>query len=485
MKNRQYIISIVILAFTYFVIGFISWVNAILIPYFKIVCELTQFWSYLVAFAFYIAYFVMSVPAGFLLKKIGYKRGIMVAMFLVATGAFIFVPAAMTRVYLVFLTGLFTMGTGMAILQSAVNPFVTLISREDPNQYKDKIEKAACIKRRSAQAVQRMSIMGVCNKFAGIISPLIFASFILKASDKSLFEALPAMSELAKNAALDELTSRMIIPYACLGVLLIGAGLFIRYSILPEINSEEESKEEETAASHETKKYIVQYPYLVLGVLAIFTHVGTQIISIDTIIGYATSMGLDLLDAKTFPSFTLTATITGYLIGIFFVQDKKQEEKKPEDNQMKDIQAEEKKPEDNPKVRSRYISQTKALRICTITGLILSCCVLFMPGHAMFKGQEISVSIWFLVLLGLPNSLIYAGIWPVAIRNLGRFTNVGSSMLVMALCGNALFPLLYGHYADIIGTRPAYWVLIPCYLYLVFYAVFGYKITSWKKIKRK
>ena len=428
MKNRNYIISLVILAFTFFVIGFISWINAILIPYFKIVCELTEFWSYLVAFAFYIAYFVMSVPAGFLLKKIGFKRGIMVAFFLLAIGAFIFLPAAMTRVYLIFLTGLFTMGTGMAFLQTAVNPYVTLIGP---------IERA----------VPRMSIMGVCNKFAGIISPLIFAAFILKTSDKALFDTLPAMSELAKNAALDELTRRMMIPYACLGLLLFGAGLFIRYSILPEINPEDESSE--VAASHEGKKYVIQFPYLVLGVLAIFTHVGTQIISIDTIIGYATSMGLNLLDAKVFPSFTLTATITGYLLGIFCVP--------------------------------RFISQTNALRLCTILGLFFACCVLLMPGHVMFKGQEISISIWFIVLLGLPNALVYAGIWPLAIRNLGRFTKIGSSMLIMALCGNAIFPLFYGHYADIIGTHNAYWVLIPCYIYLVFYAVYGHKITSWKK----
>ena len=425
--RRNYIISIIILAFTYFVIGFVSWVNAILIPYFKIVCELSQFWSYLVAFAFYIAYFVMSVPAGLLLKKIGFKRGIMVAFFLLATGALIFVPAAMTRIYGVFLVGLFTMGTGMAVLQTAVNPYVTIIGP---------IERA----------VPRMSIMGVCNKFAGIISPLIFAAFILKASDRALFDALPAMSELAKAAALDELTRRMMIPYACLSVLLFGAGLFIRYSVLPEINTEDESAE--TAAARGGKTGIMQFPYLILGVLAIFTHVGTQIISIDTIIGYGTSMGLDLLEAKALPSFTLTATIAGYLLGIFCIP--------------------------------RFISQTNALRLCTVTGLIFACCILFMPGQVMFKGHEISASIWFVVLLGLPNSLIYAGIWPLAIRNLGRFTKIGSSMLIMALCGNALFPLLYGHYADITDTRSAYWVLIPCYVYLVFFAVYGHKITSWK-----
>jgi fucose permease len=271
---------------------------------------------------------------------------------------------------------------------------------------------------------------------------------ILKASDKALFEALPAMTDLAKNAALDELTRRMMIPYAALGALLFGAGLFIRYSILPEINTEKESSE--VAASHGGKTNVLQFPYLALGVVAIFAHVGTQIISIDTIIGYARSMGLDLLEAKIFPSCTLTATIVGYLLGIVCVP--------------------------------RLISQTNSLRLCTIAGLIFSVFILFVPGQMMFKGHEISVSIWFIVLLGLPNALIYAGIWPLAIRNLGRFTKTGSSMLIMALCGNALFPLMYGHFADITNTRAAYWLLLPCYVYLVFYAIYGHKITSWKKV---
>ena len=419
----------VILAFMYFVFGFVSWVNAILIPYFKIVCELkTNLQAYLVAFAFYIAYLIMSLPAGFLLKKVGFKSGIMIGFFILATGAFLFVPAAMTRIYGVFLTGLFTMGTGLAILQTAANPYVTIIGPID-------------------RAVPRMSIMGVCNKFAGIVSPLIFAALILKVSDKALLEALPAMDEIAKTAALDELTGRMMVPYACLGVLLLIVGLIIRFSVLPEINTENES--EEIVASHGGKTNVFQFPYLVLGFFAILTHVGTQVIAIDTIIGYATSMGSNLLDAKVLPSYTLTATIIGYIIGIFCIP--------------------------------RFISQTNALRVCTVTGLIFSLCILSVPGLFMFKGHEISISIWFIVLLGLPNALIYAGIWPLAIRNLGRFTKTGSSIMVMGLVGNAIFPLIYGHYADIIGTRAAYWVLIPCFVYLVFYAFYGHKITSWTK----
>lgn len=428
LSQRNYITSIVILAFMYFVFGFVSWVNSILIPYFKIACELTNFESYLVAFAFYIAYLVMSMPGSILLKKVGFKRGIMYGFFLLATGAFIFVPAAMTRTYGIFLTGLFTMGTGLAILQTAANPLVTIIGPID-------------------RAAQRMSIMGVCNKFAGIVSPLILAAIVLKATDQNMFAALPDMTEAARAVALDELVRRVMLPYACLGVLLVIVGLIIRYSVLPEINTEHES--EELASSHAGKTSIFQFPYLVLGAVALFLHVGTQVIAIDTIIGYANSMGMDIISAKAFPSFTLTATIIGYGIGIICIP--------------------------------RFISQTRALQICTVVGLISSLCILFVPGTMLFKGFEISVSIWFVVLLGLPNSLIYAGIWPLAIRDLGRFTKTGSSLLIMGLAGNAILPLLYGHFADLEGTRAAYWVLTPCFVYLVFYALYGYKITSWKR----
>ena len=420
-----------ILAFMYFVFGFVSWINASLIPYFKVVCELkTNLQAMLVAFAFYIAYLVMSPPAGFLLKKIGFKRGIMTGFFFLATGAFIFVPAAMTRLYGVFLTGLFTMGTGLAILQTAANPYVTIIGPID-------------------RAVPRMSICGVFNKFAGIVSPLIFFAIILKASDKELLAALPTMSEVAKNAALDELTQRMMIPYACLGALLVAVGLFIRYSVLPEINTEDESKE--VVESHHGKTSVFQFPYLVLGFVAIMTHVGTQVIAIDTIIPYAQSMGMDMISAKRLPSYTLTMTMIGYLFGILCIP--------------------------------RFISQTNALRVCTITGLIFALCILFVPGQMMYNGHEVSNSIWFIALLGLPNALIYAGIWPLAIRNLGRFTKVGSSLLVMGLAGNAIFPMIWGHYSDTIGSRAAYWVMLPCFIYLVFYAVYGHKITSWKHQK--
>ena len=431
-KQKQYFISLTILAGMFFIFGFVSWVNSILIPYFRIACELTHFESYFVAFAFYIAYFVMAIPSGILLKKVGFKRGIMYGFMLTALGAFLFVPAALVRQFEIFLIGLFSIGTGLAILQTAANPYVTIIGP---------IESAA----------RRISIMGICNKFAGIISPLIFAALILKADDSELFSLIESgtLDAITKSAMLDELIQRVIVPYAILGGLLVLAGIGIRYSILPEINTDEHNAPDEKENGHNSKKSIFDFPYLILGALAIFFHVGTQVIAIDTIINYANSMGIDLLEAKVFPSYTLACTMIGYVLGILIIP--------------------------------KYVSQTKALIICTILGLLLSFGVVFADFNVTLFGHQANISIFLLCALGFPNALIYAGIWPLSIHGLGKFTKTGSSLLIMGLCGNAILPLIYGYFAEVYDLRIGYWILIPCYLYLIFFATKGHKINSWKR----
>ena len=426
LSSRDKTLSLLIIGGLFFIIGLLSWVNAILIPYFKIACELTSFQSYLVAFAFYIAYFIMSVPASYLLKKMGFKKGMMLGFWAMSVGAFIFVPAALTRTYGLFLTGLFTIGVGLSILQTATNPYVTILGDKD-------------------RAAQRISMMGICNKAAGILAPLLFAAVVLRPTDTALFSQLATMSDVERGAALDELVRRVVTPYTIIGSLLFVFGILLYLSPLPEINSEQESPE--VAAANSGKTSIFQFPHLILGALAIFLHTGTQIISIDTVISYANSMGVDLLEAKVFPSYTLTCTICGYLLGIALIP--------------------------------RVISQVNALRFCTVLGLFLTLSIIFIHGTITFLGHTTDVSIWFVVLLGLANSLVWAGIWPLALSELGRFTKLGASILIMGLCGNAIMPLFYGHFADVYSLRLAYWVLFPCYLYLAFYAFSGHKIRRW------
>ena len=426
LSQRSTVISIFIIGMLFFIFGFVSWVNAILIPYFKIAFQLSNVVAFFVTFAFYISYFFMSVPSSYLLMKIGFKKGMMIGFWSMSLGAFLFIPAAMAGRYEVFLVGLFIIGTGLAVLQTAANPYITVLGPKE-------------------RAAQRISIMGICNKGAGILAPLLFAAAILRPTDTDLFSQLATMGEVEKQQALDELIRRVIVPYAWVGSVLFALGLFVRFSPLPEINTEKESAD--VAAANASRKSIFQFPHLILGAVAIFLHVGTQVIAIDSIIGYAGSMQINLMEAKPFPSYTLSATIFGYILGIICIP--------------------------------KFIRQVHALQFCTLLGTVLTLLIIYARGDVSFLGHDADISIWFVVLLGFANSLVWAGIWPLALEGLGRFTKLGSSIMIMGLCGNAIVPLFYGHFADVYNERVAYWVLFPCYLYLVFYAFRGHRIRRW------
>lgn len=422
MENKkQYYMSLAMVGCLFFVFGLVSWVNSILVPYFKVACDLKSgVQTYLVTFAFYIAYLVMTVPASFLLKKVGYKKGAKIGLWIMSAGALMFWPAALTRTYGMFLAALFVIGTSLAILQSVANPFVTIIGP---------IESAA----------KRISIMGICNKFAGIIAPLLFAAAVIRPEDKEIMAAVESgvLVGPAKEAALDQMIQGVIAPYVILAAFLFIFGYIFYKSPIKDINPDTDNKSVEGT---QDRKSVWAYPYLVLGVVALFCHLGSQQISIATIIQYAQSMGLSLDAAKVFPSYTLACILGGYLLGVIFIP--------------------------------KYITQQKALVVCTVTGLILSALVLLLP---------VKSSIWCVVLLGIPNSLIYAGIWPLAIRGLGKWTTLGSSLLVMALCGNAIVSLLYGLMTDYMSLQASYWLLLPCFAYMIYYAVWGYKIEYWNK----
>lgn len=431
LDRKTTLVSIGIIGLMFFIFGFVSWVNAILIPYFKIACELSNFQSYLVACAFYISYLLMSMPASYILKKLGYKNGIMVGFWIMALGAFLFVPAAYGRTYVIFLVGLFTLGTGLTVLQTVANLYITLIGERE-------------------RAAQRISMMGICNKGAGILAPLIFSYVILRPHDNVLFAQLERMDEVTRAIALDELILRVVWPYTVVGGVLFLIGVLVKFSILPELDQTEAPMRR---GMTKNRKGIFQFPHLVLGALAIFLHVGTQVIAIDTIINYAGSMGLSLLEAKALPSYTLTATICGYLCGIVLIP--------------------------------KFCSQQLALKICTILGLTLAIFVCTWQGSVYFLNKNLDISVWFIVLIGLPNALIWAGIWPLALDGLGSYAKQGSALLIMGLSGNAVLPLLYGLWADTFDVRSAYWILVPCFLYLVFYAFKGHQLRTWNIFDNK
>lgn len=338
-----------------------------------------------------------------------------------------------------FLFGLFLLGVGLAILQSAANPYITIVGP---------IESAA----------KRMSIVGTGNKLAGVLANLIFASLVIRESDRELMKQIEAgvFTGSDLDTALDTLIQGVMTPYLILGIFLFVFGIVIRYSPLPELNPSITNKS--NSLDGKDRSSIFKYPALMLGVLAMFFHIGTQMIALGTSIQYAGTMGESLAGpAQNIPSYTMFLTFIGYFIGIALIP--------------------------------KYLNQRYALLISASINTILSILIITTSGTVKFLGLTTDISLWFLVMMGLPNALLYAGIWPLAIRGLGRYTNLGSALLVMALCGSAIMPIVYNAFVGEIvafeSMKLAYWILIPCFAYIVWYGAHGNSIDTWsiKKLK--
>ena len=410
--RKRAVNPMIIIGSLFFIFGFVTWLNSVLIPYLRIACQLNNFESYFVAFAFYIAYLVMAIPSALILKHTGFKKGMSLGLLIMATGALIFIPAALTRTYTLFLLGLFVQGTGLAVLQSASNPYVTIMGPQE-------------------SAARRISMMGICNKIAGAIAPIILGTITLKDAD-AIIRHQGKIDQVQKIIELDALARRVILPYIAIIIVLSILAILIYFSKLPEVDLNNEDKY--TGEAYAKKTSIFQFPHLLLGVLALFLYVGVEVLAGDTIINYAAYHGISLVKAKFFPTCTLMAMCTGYIVGIFCIP--------------------------------KYIQQDKALKIAAILGVVYSVAAIFATGY---------VSVLFIALLGLANSLMWPAIWPLAISGLGRFTKVGSSLLIMGIAGGALIPLLYGRLADLINPQQAYWILVPCYLFVWYYAASGHK----------
>lgn len=414
-KKGNYVLSITIIGSLFFVFGFITWANSQLIPYLKIACELTDTQSFLVATAFFAAYFFMAIPSSLILNKTGYKKGMSLGLFVMAVGALVFVPAAQARSYPLFLAGLFIIGTGLALLQTASNPYVTVLGP---------IESAA----------QRISIMGICNKVAGILAVFILGGIVLKDAD-ALNRKLLQLNPADKEAELNALASRVIDPYITIAIILSVLAVIIYFINLPEIREQEESADTSFSKTHTS---IFQFPHLILGAVAIFFYVGVEVISYDTFAAFGESLGYPLQQASKFASYTGYGLLAGYILGIICIP--------------------------------RYISQQKALVWSVVLSMILVLLAIVTTGP---------IAVLCFALLGFSNAVMWPAIWPLAIDGLGRFTKIGAALLIMGIVGGAILPPLYGMIADMIGSKQlGYFLLIPCYVFILYYATKGYKVRS-------
>jgi glucose/galactose transporter len=396
----------------FFIFGFITWSNSQLIPYLKIACELSQSASYLVATAFFAAYFIMAIPASVILSEIGYKKGMSLGLFVMSIGALLFIPAAGSRSYPLFLTGLFIIGTGLALLQTASNPYVAVLGPMD-------------------SAAQRISIMGICNKVAGILAVYTLGSITLNNVDE-LIAKLKVISPAEKALELNALAHRVVLPYGIIATVLTILAVALLFVHLPEIR-EEESAGDTTVSG--TRTSIFQFPHLLLGALAIFFYVGVEVISYDTFAGFGEALGYPLEQARNFASYTGYGLLAGYIIGIIAIP--------------------------------KFISQRKALLWFTLLSLVLVVLSIFTKG---------AIAVACFALLGFSNSVMWPAIWPLAITGLGRFTKIGAALVIMGIVGGAVLPPLYGKLAEAMhNPQQAYLLLIPCYLYILYFALQGYK----------
>ena len=399
-KSQSYVGPLLIIGALFFVFGFVTWVNSVLIAFFKQAFNLSTVSSNLVAFAFFISYTLMAIPSSAVLKRTGFKNGMSLGLVVMAVGTLIFVPAARAVSYPLFLVGLFLIGIGLTVLQTASNPYATILgSRES--------------------AAQRISFMGVANKMAGIFSQFIFGGLLLTGAN-----AVSGAASLEK----------VVTPYLILtGVLIVLAAL-IRYSNLPEVSEDQDDTSTEVS-SHTS---VWQFPNLVLGVLALFCYVGAEVIAGDTIINYGKAIGFSTDEAKYFTTYTLYGLLAGYLLSIVAIP--------------------------------RFISQQNALRYGMILSLLLTVGALVTDGF---------VSVLCVALLGFAIAPAWPAIWPLALNRLGKFTKLGSALLIMAIAGGAVLPLLHGYFTDTINPKMAYALLLPLFGFILYYATIGYKKTSW------
>lgn len=408
-KNQNF--SMFVIGALFFVFGFVTWLNSILMPYLELTCNLNKFQTSFVPFAFYIAYFVTAIPSSMVLKKTGFSNGMALGLIIMAIGTILFIPAALSRTFVLFLIALFIQGIGLSLLQTASNPYVTILGP---------VESAA----------RRMSIMGICNKLAGITGVLILANTLFSTTD-GLVEQIKCMDMMdpQRDILLQQLSNKVIVPYLIMTMVLIALVVFIRAAKLPEVNEEEE----DTAA--ENRKSVFSYPYLWLGVLAIFFYVGAEVIAIDYLKIYGSSINLPENITNTLPAYALTALIVGYLLGIVLVP--------------------------------RFISQRRALIIQLFLAIALVIVALCTQGI---------VSVLAIICLSFAHAIMWPAIWPLSIHDLGKYTKLGSAFLIMAIAGGAIMPLIYGKLSLIFSPQASYALLFVSYAYILFFALVGCKI---------
>jgi MFS transporter, FHS family, L-fucose permease len=396
--NKTFVIPMVLIGSMFAVLGFALGINAFFVPFVKEAFNISITMSYLVMTATFLSFVVFGIPSGVIIKKFGYKGGMIIAFIIMAIGFYLIAPAAKIVSFQLLLLALFISGMGQTLLTGAVNTYVAIIGPAE-------------------SAASRIAIMGICSKTFYAAASLILALFM----DLS-------------NVHIED----TILPFYIISGGLLVMGLLYFFAPLPEVKAvgEDEGNDYSAVSSYASSKTsIFQFPHLLLGVMAIFFDIGLEYVALGSINDYAAM--LNLPSPQNYVWFVSAGMVIGYLMGVLCIP--------------------------------KFISQDTALLLSTIFGVVATVAiVLFPPG----------ISIYLVALLGLANALLWPAIWPLAIADLGRFTKMGSSLLVTGIIGGAFIPLLFGYVAEISSHQAAYLVCLPAYLYIMYFALSGSKIRT-------
>ncbi len=425
INSNNTFVPMAIVAVLFFILGFATWINGALMPYLKQILQLTPFQASLILFHFYIAVTFTAIPSSLLIRKIGYKNGMAVGMFTMMIAGLLFIPAAKTQQFALFLFAQLVMGSGITLLQTAVNPYVVRIGPEE-------------------SAAARISVMGILNKGAGVVAPLVFAALITS----GFRDVGPQLSQIQ----IDEMANGLILPYLGMAGFIGILALAVKLSPLPELEEEQDNQPTRKA----DLKEVLAYPHLVLGAFAIFFYVAVEVIAGDTIGSFALSLGVKNYAVMT--SYTMICMVVGYILGIALIP--------------------------------RVITQQKALLFSAALGIVLTLAIVLGENDSFIFAKSILLplggarlpdTLLLIALLGFANAIVWPAVFPLALSGLGRLTSIGSALLIMGIAGGALGPVAWSLTSSISesGEQGGYIVMLPCYLFILFYAIKGHKMKQW------
>jgi FHS family L-fucose permease-like MFS transporter len=398
----------------FFMWGFLTCLNDILVPHLKSIFDLNYFQVMLVQFAFFSPYFIFSIPSAKIIDAIGYKRTMVAGLFTMGLGALLFIPAAKVPSYPLFLGALMVLAAGITALQVAANPYVAVLGP-------------------AATASSRLNLAQAFNSLGTTVAPYLGGMFILTAAPQSM-DAVRQMSAEALQAYRIHVASSVKLPYLVIGITLIVLGILIGLFKLPPMPSVERNKNDTMAG-----RSLWSYRPLVLGMVGIFVYVGAEV-----------SIGGFLINYFGQPDIgNLTASVAARYVAYYW----------------------------GGAMVGRFLGSAilQKVRTGTLLGIVALAAALLVCISMLATGQ---VAMWSIIFVGFFNSIMFPSIFTLGIAELGPLTGDGSGMLVMAIVGGAIIPVAQGAIADRIGIHHAFILPVICYLYIVYYAFSGSKPTS-------